>query len=584
MNKISIFAAVLLGSLAMFSCNKESDKESACIPEGAVMLSTEGFRGDEKTSVSDNSVQWTGTDESIRFYVGGVGANEQTLAVSVIGDNAFVPGITGSGAIRGYYPVSIITADGASDHETAPTVVVPDSYDSRYIAGRQEIALPMVASAASGAGEIEFKHVTAAVKVLVKNETGFDLTLDKVVVSSSAYKLSGTVDATLADNNLGLIPQAGSGSVTVRFTDAPTIAAGGDDLKDIQVPILPIGESQLTIEVYTHSKVGTVLGIEGLTNANYDFHYSCTPEGNTPALGRNHMATARIALKRAANTSSPATMTEIDHSLFTVENLGGGNYRKVRFSKGNLQYLAAATGTYSANTWRFAENQYDYIGSANSNIASDYAGWIDLFGWGTSGISSYSPKANRIEPYSTSNADGDYYAYGANDANLYSNSGKADWGYNAISNGGNSENSGWRSPKMDEWTYMLESRNYSYKYAKGNIHSTNGIIVFPDEFDPSENDVTISNANTSNSAYISYSDADWTKLEDAGCIFLPAAGYREGTTVYDYGTLGRYWSSKYHNSSSANRINFNKTSVYFSSPSYTARHFGASVRLVRNAN
>ena len=575
---------MLLGSLALFSCNKENDKESACIPEGAVMLSTEGFRGDEKTSVSDNSVQWTGTDESIRFYVGGVGANEQTLDVSVIGDNAFVQGITGSGAIRGYYPVSIITANDASDHETAPTVVVPDSYDCRYVAGRQEIALPMVASAASGAGEIEFKHVTAAVKVLVKNETGFDLTLDKVVVSSSAYKLSGTVNTALADNNLSLIPQAGSGSVTVRFTDAPTIAAGGEDIKEIQVPILPIGESQLTIEVYTHSKVGTVLGIEGLTNANYDFHYSCTPEGNTPALGRNHMATARIALKRAANTASPATMTEIDHSLFTVENLGGGNYRKVRFSKGNLQYLAAATGTYSANTWRFAENQYDYIGSANSNIASDYAGWIDLFGWGTSG---YAHGATAYQPYSTNISDDQYFAYGSYNANLNANSGKADWGYNAISNGGNAVDSGWRTLLMAEWTYVFDSRS-GYKYAKGNIHSTNGLIIFSDGFNPTEYDLTITNANTANSAYISYSDADWAKMEDAGCIFLPAAGYRDGNTVgtdvYNAGTLGRYWSCTYNNSSSARRVHFNNSAALFSSSSYSARHTGASVRLVRNAN
>ena len=51
----------------------------------------------------------------------------------------------------------------------------------------------------------------------------------------------------------------------------------------------------------------------------------------------------------------------------------------VRFSQGNLQYQA------STGTWRFAESQSDYIGEGNANIGESYDGWIDLFGWGTSG-------------------------------------------------------------------------------------------------------------------------------------------------------------------------------------------------------
>ena len=555
---------MLLGSLALFSCNKENDKESACIPEGAVMLSTEGFRGDEKTSVSDNSVQWTGTDESIRFYVGGVGANEQTLDVSVIGDNAFVPGITGSGAIRGYYPVSIITANDASDHETAPTVVVPDSYDCRYVAGRQEIALPMVASAASGAGEIEFKHVTAAVKVLVKNETGFDLTLDKVVVSSSAYKLSGTVNTTLADNNLSLIPQAGSGSVTVRFTDAPTIAAGGEDIKEIQVPILPIGESQLTIEVYTHSKVGTVLGIEGLTNANYDFHYSCTPEGNTPALGRNHMATARIALKRAANTASPATMTEIDHSLFTVNGNGG----KVRFSKGNLQYIGSADSPY----WKFAEHQYDVIFDATAQASSATNINRDLYGWGTWNSPNKTSKTN------------DYsWTY--------------DWGHNPIYNGGNTADQ-WRTLSANAWDTVLTKRttsttglpnsNENIRFTMAKIGGNyRGMIVFPDNYIHPQGSGFTAGTYNNNSNYTATVSLDgWALMEEAGAIFLPATGVRKWnnsnqillTEQYN----GYYWSCSSANTEQAKCVEFSSGTFY--SNNNRNRNYGMSVRLVRNAN
>ena len=51
--------------------------------------------------------------------------------------------------------------------------------------------------------------------------------------------------------------------------------------------------------------------------------------------------------------------------------------QRVYFSQGNLQYQA------STDTWRFAEHQYDYVGSDNRSISSTYSGWIDLFGWGT---------------------------------------------------------------------------------------------------------------------------------------------------------------------------------------------------------
>ena len=48
------------------------------------------------------------------------------------------------------------------------------------------------------------------------------------------------------------------------------------------------------------------------------------------------------------------------------------------------------------------------------------------------------------QPWSTSNNDNDYWAYGYWQNNLNSQNGQADWGYNVITNGGNTENSGWR--------------------------------------------------------------------------------------------------------------------------------------------
>lgn len=51
-----------------------------------------------------------------------------------------------------------------------------------------------------------------------------------------------------------------------------------------------------------------------------------------------------------------------------------GEGKTVTFSPGNLQYHPAN------DEWRFAENQMDCIGDANSTISATYNGWIDLFG------------------------------------------------------------------------------------------------------------------------------------------------------------------------------------------------------------
>lgn len=124
------------------------------------------------------------------------------------------------------------------------------------------------------------------------------------------------------------------------------------------------------------------------------------------------------------------------------------NTKQVYFSKGNLQYQA------STNTWRFAENQYDHIGNANANISSSYDGWIDLFGWSTSG---YNHGAVCYQPWSTSQTTSNYYAYGNSIYNLNNQTWKADWGYNKIINGGNKENM-WRTTTKNEWVYLLNNR------------------------------------------------------------------------------------------------------------------------------
>lgn len=84
---------------------------------------------------------------------------------------------------------------------------------------------------------------------------------------------------------------------------------------------------------------------------------------------------------------------------------------KIDFASANLQYHC------TQHIWRFAEHSYDIIGADNANISDTYNGWIDLFGYGTSGVN-YSPTL-----HTTNNAD-----YAQSDLLGTVN----DWGYNKI--------------------------------------------------------------------------------------------------------------------------------------------------------
>ena len=200
--------------------------------------------------------------------------------------------------------------------------------------------------------------------------------------------------------------------------------------------------------------------------------------------------------------------------------------KQVYFSKGNLQYQA------STKTWRFAENQYDMIGADNENISSSNTGWIDLFGFGTSGYGD-------SHPYNS----GQYDSYPYNNGQISETN--YDWGYyNKISNGGG-QTGLWRTLTGDEWTYLFSSRtNAENLYGAAQVNGVSGVVVLPDDWTLPEG-VSFTKGFNGTSLYELnvYSTADWAKMEENGAVFLPAVGYRLGTTVNDAGDAGYYWSA-----------------------------------------
>ena len=206
--------------------------------------------------------------------------------------------------------------------------------------------------------------------------------------------------------------------------------------------------------------------------------------------------------------------------------------KKIRFSMGNLQFNA------KKYEFRFADHQWDIIGEGNEKISPNYDGWIDMFGYGTSGYMG-------CQPYETSE-NGEAYP------NQHIADTKNDWGvYNPIVNGGNKAGL-WRTLTGDEWTFLMNKRlNYAKLRTEACVNGVNGVIFLPDNF--YENRVPLSLVCTR----LTEEDKDkgydyksnilnldqWSILEKAGAVFLPSAGERRGGKVNLFSVYWSYWSS-----------------------------------------
>ena len=229
--------------------------------------------------------------------------------------------------------------------------------------------------------------------------------------------------------------------------------------------------------------------------------------------------------------------------------------KKVKFSKGNLRY--------SSGTWSFFNNQYDYYNSYSADA------W-DHFGWSTSATTYGMSTSTTSSTYSGSFVD---------------------WGSNSDLQ--TALGTGWFTLSSTESTYLFDTRSASTvggtsngRYAKAKVNNVYGVILFPDTYTHPDgvtaptgvNDIYATGWNGNN-----YTIADWTKMESAGCVFLPGAGYRMGESVNDPGIFGAYWSAT--SSGKASDYSAYDFVYYYSGylqPAFTnTRNHGFCVRLVR---
>ena len=415
----------------------------------------------------------------------------------------------------------------------------------------------------------------------IKDEGTCDADLDKNIGKAFALTKAAAVaqfsleSASSYSSGFALAPQNAIVSFTISGLTANTaVAVLFKDNSDI---------SATSVNVTTDA-TGVATFAVGMDNyVNFD-NYSLTVDGNNITLPADKNVVAGKIYNITRNAIPGALVGK-----FSVSDT-----KKVYFSKGNLQY------TKSTGIWSFMDHQYSTVETTSQAIGDDYTSQdvVSLFGWGTSG---WNNGNTYYQPYNTAyvNSSSKGYGYGPKNGTTYTYDltgtyANADWGlYNAISNGGNTANT-WRTLTKDEWTYLFNTRSASTvngtadaRYAKAYLFgTTHGVIIFPDSYTHPAGVTAPTGINATSSTSWDgnrYTATDWAKMEAAGCVFLPAAGWRDATTIRSVNEYVRYWTSSTSNNAGY-ALNVGITESYMNPADYNQKNYGYSVRLVHDAN
>ena len=235
---------------------------------------------------------------------------------------------------------------------------------------------------------------------------------------------------------------------------------------------------------------------------------------------------AEKSMAKAAPAPASVKANKKDGELPGVFTLKDG--RKICFSKGNLQFHCK---NYE---FKLAEEQYETLGKeANEKCAPDYDGWIDIFGWGTSGYMGCQPteRGTTLDQYGPKTCD------------LTGDNANFDWGvYNPITNGGNKEGL-WRTPSKEELLYLLKMRPGAdrLRLKSCKVCGKEGTMLLPDNFWNNRLRFPIDITSSSNS----FNDEQWKILESLGVVFLPKCLYKYYVKSWMFASWQSIWTSNY---------------------------------------
>ena len=500
---VALIAAVC--SVLCVSCKKDSDLVTLkCHVENA------GVFG--KGYIDDNDYP--------RFFNEGEQVNVNGNSYSIVPatnwafDIINVPAPEGNQEVTYYavYPYSITTAVCNS---TNVDVNLPFTQTYRLDGSNQIVDLPMGA-VASNRNNVQFYNLCSVLELTITNNTGAAFAVSSIEVKLEGAGLAGKGIASLAGGSSKIEIPAVNPTTNVDNTrivvDLPTPIQVADNSSSapIKVVLPPFANKQLSIKVRTDN------GAKSVVKRNASF-----------TLERNTI----YPLNYVIGQLQEKTDNELS-GYFSVSPTD-----KVVFSKGNLQaYRASASASWS---WKFADRQYDFYGVTNL-------------------MSTYTPSEVKRDLFLFS-SDNQYSQFGLNRTIPDDEFGSqfVDWGINHI-DGDPAGETPWFTLSASQWAYLIGPQNESptsecrpnaanlrakaciqaTEHADGQTNYVYGFLLFPDNW-TTPYGITIDLSGMNN-----ISLNEWSRLEAAGAMFLPAAGFCDTWySVTNTYKVGYYWSS-----------------------------------------
>lgn len=573
-------AVTFMATLLFSGCQKDSV---------TLRIRINDFGGNGKVYMDDYNPHWSSSEA---FRINGVRYDVSNIS------NDISLSVPSSPSYSAFYPSQFYSStDGNAIHFTLPRVQYYETEGNNQLVKAPMAAFATAPSQTASNVPITFNNIGALLAINIDNNLSNNatLTVDSVVVT--------TVGNTLPLWGNAVLPDITDPNSYYQCVNTPA------DAKYYTVSVAKEnGSSLFTLNNGVSRKVYIFIPSAEALSSN-KFKIKVYAGINT--LEREQTSATGGLIRHGMMATVPFQMRNVEAPIGAVP---GGQFsvwinRKVWFSAGNLQWkpttnmgTSRSTTGGDRGTWRIAPRQWDFVGyearsgettvkwgtvagSYNNGIEENsYAGWIDMFGWATSGChvsNSYYP------PYQYDIANG----YGPSSASsITGNNANYDWGVyntNAIKYNDNTTSSSWRVLTSDEWLYLLGINS------NGINRVVNGGSGLHKCFSPAK---YIYGDSTVYGALIYHDDYSAGSLTSAanpicelaaipaGCVFLPVTSYRTGSQVQPTGTpirTGYYWSSTSDfTETTAARAKFIIENTGNGAVDYDPRYLGYAVRLV----
>lgn len=531
MKKAFIALAFVAATLLTVSCKKDNVAFS-------IKATINNYTHDTKVYVDDDNFScWAAGDEvKINDITGSIASTTNGGHHGTINSESEV-----EPTFYAVYPASAVTSQSVTANGT--TIHLPSMQKCIVEGGHQVVNAIM---AAQGETELDFYNLCALLKVKVPATLHVtDIYVTTNTQSGTSSSPSGILlwgNGTVTFNGDGARPTLSA--LTRTQPSASTPLDGGDTVYLHVVDLTSDGVYYITVPKVenTNFKVWVNYKVEG-SDQNYFYCATKQQSGNTNCLNANEIGFVNFA------DIVPPTPSNPDPNDFIPGIYSISSTEKVNFAKGNLVFDVTTAGNNGhAYSWSFNTTQYNTVG--------------------------YNIVMNGNEPQSGTS---EFCKMSVNNGVFPNNNGYGSLGPDNYYDWGNyinevtpsiSEDNLWFTLSRTEWAYLLYTRGVSYaRFAKVQVEGANGLLLFPDEFLwPNDNLTQPTALNDASAAFtqIEYTAAQFSELEEAGCVFLRANGYIEhnghNPTHADQ-TYGYYWTRDFDGNQTQSYLYFDNSSI-----------------------